>query len=238
MLLLWLVLAVATGPYTLRLGEVARSGQQVQLPGGAESAQVARLLNPDGADEPLPLAVIWTPRADGAQITATQQETARRVTARLAGTAVVPILAADGRAVTAVIAAGPDNLPTHLKSIGEAAAAVPGMRVHLAGPAAEQADLDGAFAQTDGVLLAVTLSGVLLILLVVYRSVLMPLPVISGALLALAATCAVLYALARPGWLPIDGQTQGIVFVLVIGASTDYALLLGARHREELARQP
>ncbi|MFF4012422.1 MMPL family transporter [Streptomyces sp. NPDC001717] len=172
MLLLWLVPAVATGPYTLRLGEVARSGQQVQLPGGAESAQVARLLNPDGADEPLPLAVIWTPRADGAQITATQQETARRVTARLAGTAVVPMLAADGRAVTAVIAAGPDNLPTHLKSIGEAAAAVPGMRVHLAGPAAEQADLDGAFAQTDGVLPAVTLSGVLLILLVVYRSVL------------------------------------------------------------------
>ncbi|MFE3288666.1 MMPL family transporter [Streptomyces sp. NPDC059233] len=61
---------------------------------------------------------------------------------------------------------------------------------------------------------------------------------ISGALPAPAATCAVLYTLARPGRLPIDGQTQGIVFVLVIGASTDYALLPAARHREELARQP
>ncbi|MGW8360372.1 MMPL family transporter [Streptomyces wedmorensis] len=236
-LLLWLTLAVATGPYTLRLGEVARSGQEAQLPDGAESVRVARLLNPDGAEEPLPLAVIWTPRADGEQITAGQQETARQVTARLAGSATAPVRAADGRALTAVIAAGPDDLPTRLKAIGEAAA-VPGTRVHLAGPAAAQADLDGAFAQTDSILLAVTLTGVLLILLAVYRSVLMPLLVITAALLALVATCAVLYALARPGWLPIDSQTQGIVFVLVTGASTDYALLLAARHREELARQP
>lgn len=238
MLLLWLALAVAAGPYTLRLGEVARSGQELQLPAGAESAQVARLLNPDGADEPLPLAVIWTPRADGEKITASQQEEARQVTARLAGTAAAPVLATDGRALTAVIAAGPDDLPAQLAAIGTAAGAVGGTRVHLAGPAAAQADLDAAFSKTDGVLLAVTLAAVLLILLAVYRSVLMPLLVTAGALLALAAACAALYALARPGWLPVDSQTQGIVFVLVIGASTDYALLLASRHREELARRP
>ncbi len=110
--------------------------------------------------------------------------------------------------------------------------------MHLAGPAAAQVDLDDAFAKIDGTLLAVALGGVLVILLLVYRSVLMPLLVIAGALLALAAACAALYALARWGLLPIDGQTQGIVFVLVVGASTDYALLLAARHREELAGQP
>ncbi|MEU7331529.1 MMPL family transporter [Streptomyces parvus] len=46
------------------------------------------------------------------------------------------------------------------------------------------------------------------------------------------------YVLARQGLLPIDGQTQGIVFVLVVGASTDDALLLASRHCEELAGQP
>ncbi|MEU5921704.1 MMPL family transporter [Streptomyces sp. NPDC047141] len=238
MLLLWLVLAVAAGSYTLRLGEVSPSSQAVQLPVSAESARVARLLNPTGRDEPLPLAVVWTPRADGEQITTGQQQAARRVTALLAGSAAVPVLAADGRALTAVVAAGPTDLAAQLKSFRQAAAAVDGTRVQLAGPAAEQADLDGAFAKTDSMLLAVTLAGVLLILLAVYRSVLMPLLVIASALVALAAACAVLYALARRGRLPLDGQTQGIVFVLVIGASTDYALLLAARHREELTRQP
>ncbi|MFJ3880875.1 MMPL family transporter [Streptomyces sp. NPDC090077] len=238
MLLLWLVLAVAAGPYTMRLGEVARSGQELQLPADAESARVARLLNPTAQDEPLPLAVIWTPRADGEQITAGQQEAARQVTARLAGSAAAPVLAADGRALTAVIAAGPADLAAQLKVIRRAASEVGATSVDLAGPAAAQADLDAAFAQTDATLLAVTLAGVLLILLAVYRSVLMPLLVIASALVALAAACAALYVPARTGWLAIDGQTQGIVFVLVIGASTDYALLLAARHREELTQRP
>lgn len=238
MLLLWLGLAVITGPYAVRLGELAQSGQEVQLPAGAESARVARLLKAAGGDEPLPLAVIWTRSRAGEHITPVQQEAARQVTARLAGPGAVPVLAPDGRALTVVIAAGPADLPARLKVIRQAAAAVPRTSVDLAGPAAAQADLDGAFAKTDGTLLAVALAGVLLILLIVYRSVLMPLLVIAGALLALAVACAALYALARPGWLPIDGQTQGIVCVLVIGASTDYALLLAARHREELAGQP
>ncbi|MEU2184497.1 MMPL family transporter [Streptomyces thermolilacinus] len=238
MVVLWLVLAGAAAPCTVRLGEVAQAGQEVQLPAGAESARADRLLDPGGGEEPLPLAVVWTARVEGEQITAGQQEAARLVTARLVGPAAVPSLSADGQALTAVIAAGPADLPAHLSAIREAASVVGGTSVHLAGPAAAQADLDGAFAKTDGTLLAVALAGVLLILLIVYRNVMMPLLVIAGALAALAVACAVLYALARPGWLPVDGQTQGIVFVLVVGASTDYALLLAARHREELAQQP
>ncbi|WP_262388043.1 MMPL family transporter [Streptomyces parvus] len=238
MLLLWLVLAVATGPYTVRLGEVVRAGPEVQLPVGAESAQVARLLNPSGVAEPLPLAVVWVPRQEGERITPGQELAAREVTARFAGPSLVPVLAEESRALIVVVPAGPVDLRDRLQAVREAASSVGGTTVHLAGPAAAQVDLDEAFAKTDGTLLAVALGGVLVILLLVYRSVLMPLLVIAGALLALAAACAVLYALARSGVLPIDGQTQGIVFVLVVGASTDYALLLTARHREELTWQP
>ncbi|MYS11762.1 MMPL family transporter, partial [Streptomyces sp. SID6041] len=217
---------------------MAQAGQVSQLPAGAESARVARLLNPAGQDEPLPLAVIWTSRVEGERITAAQREAVRQVAVRLAGPAAVPVLASDGRALTAVISAGPEDLPARLVAIRAQAGTVGGTHVDLAGPAAAQVDLDGAFAEIDGSLLAVALGGVLVILLLVYRSVLMPLVVIGGALLALAVACAVLYTLARSGRLPIDGQAQGIVFVLVIGASTDYALLLAARHREELAQQP
>ncbi len=47
--------------------------------------------------------------------------------------------------------------------------------------------------------------------------------------------CAVVYALADRGIVRVDGQIQGILSILVIGAATDYALLLTARFREELA---
>jgi RND superfamily putative drug exporter len=38
--------------------------------------------------------------------------------------------------------------------------------------------------------------------------------------------------------LALNGQAQGIMFILVVGATTDYALLLVARYREELRRHP
>ena len=121
-------------------------------------------------------------------------------------------------------------------AIDRAASAVPGTSVRLAGPAATQADLSDAFAGIDGLLLAVALVTVLLILLLVYRSVLLPLVIILGAVFSLALACAVVYVLADHDIVRVDGQVQGILSILVIGAATDYALLLAARYREELAR--
>lgn len=76
----------------------------------------------------------------------------------------------------------------------------------------------------------------LVILLLVYRSVLLPLIIIIGAVFALAVACAVVYVLADHDVVRVDGQVQGILSILVIGAATDYALLLTARFREELGR--
>ncbi|MGW0469290.1 MMPL family transporter [Streptomyces sp. NPDC003027] len=204
MILLWLVLAVAAGPYTVRLGEVAQAGADVTLREHAESARVERLLNPTGAEVVMPLAVIWTSRPEGERVTARQQQAARQVIVRLTGTAGAPVLSRDGRALTAVITAEPDGGAARLAAVATAAASVAGTSVHLAGPAVAQADLDAAFSRIDGALLAVTLGGVLLILLLVHRSVITPLLVITGSLLALAVACAILYALARPGWLTIS----------------------------------
>ena len=77
---------------------------------------------------------------------------------------------------------------------------------------------------------------VILILLFTYRSpVLWILPILS-AVVALFTTQGVVYFLAKYADMTVNGQTQGIMTVLVIGAGTDYALLLVARYREELRR--
>ena len=81
-----------------------------------------------------------------------------------------------------------------------------------------------------------TLLVVILILLVTYRSpVLWILPIFS-AVIGLFTAQAVVYLLAKYADLTVNGQSQGILTVLVIGAGTDYALLLVARYREELRR--
>lgn len=127
-----------------------------------------------------------------------------------------------------------DELPDVLGEAHEAARSVPGTTAQIAGPAASQADLSDAFAGIDGLLLGVALGAVLLILLLVYRSVLLPFLIILGSVFALGLACAIVYALADRDVLRVDGQVQGILSILVIGAATDYALLLAARFREEL----
>jgi putative drug exporter of the RND superfamily len=106
--------------------------------------------------------------------------------------------------------------------------------VHVTGFAAIFADLFSAFGGIDSTLLITTVLVVGLILIVVYRSpVLWILPLFS-ALIAESFAGAVIYVLAKNNIITLDGQSQGILSVLVIGAATDYALLLIARYREEL----
>ena len=91
-----------------------------------------------------------------------------------------------------------------------------------------------AFGAIDGVLLLVALAVVLLILVVVYRSPILPFVVLISAVLALGLASAAIYGMAAADLLTLNGQSQGILFILAIGAATDYSLLIVARFREEL----
>src|SRR5690606_31740338 len=82
--------------------------------------------------------------------------------------------------------------------------------------------------------LAVALSVVLVILLLVYRSPLLPFTVLLTSVLGLCAAALVVKNLAEREVLLLNGQSQGILSILVVGAATDYSLLLIARYREEL----
>ena len=109
-----------------------------------------------------------------------------------------------------------------------------GVTHYVTGPAGLLGDLFGAFGTLDSSLLLTTLGVVAVILIVVYRSpVLWIIPLLSS-LFALSTAGGIVYLLAKNGIIKVDGQSQGILSVLVIGAATDYALLLIARYREEL----
>ncbi|MCD4524616.1 MMPL family transporter [Nocardioides sp. cx-173] len=111
-----------------------------------------------------------------------------------------------------------------------------GVTVHLAGSGGQAADASEAFEGIDTNLIFATLIVVVVILLFTYRSpVLWLLPIIS-AVFAYMISGGVVYLLAKYADLTVNGQSQAILGILVIGAGTDYALLLVARYREELRR--
>jgi uncharacterized membrane protein YdfJ with MMPL/SSD domain len=111
-----------------------------------------------------------------------------------------------------------------------------GLSVYVGGPAASAADQIKIFNGIDTTLLYATLAVVIVLLLLTYRSpVLWLLPILSAGV-ALTVAQAMIYLLTQHANLTVNGQSEGILVVLVIGASTDYALLLIARYREELRR--
>ncbi|MGZ9934585.1 MMPL family transporter [Streptomyces sp. NC-S4] len=241
LVILWLGIGGTLGPYAGKLGEVSTNDQAAFLPRSAESTRVLEARKAFETSPSVPAIIVWT--ADGTRVSAGQQEAATRAVGALAGRpgiAAPPspaVVSDDGLAIQAVVPLAPglgEELQAVLDEVRQAAREVPGTSVGIAGPAATQADLSDAFAGIDGLLVGVALGAVLLILLLVYRSVLLPLVIIISAVFALGLACAVVYALADRGAVRVDGQVQGILSILVIGAATDYALLLTARFREEL----
>ncbi|RVW07357.1 hypothetical protein EGT67_22765 [Prescottella agglutinans] len=143
----------------------------------------------------------------------------------------VPLIAKENG--TTVV--GPDLAAAEQDVLDAATKAVsPDLEVLPAGPGGLLVAFIDAFEGLDSTLLAVALLVVILILLVVYRSPVLWFFPLFSALLALGLSSMIIYLLADHEILTLTGQSQGILFVLVIGAGTDYALLLISRYREEL----
>src|SRR5699024_6888808 len=95
-----------------------------------------------------------------------------------------------------------------------------GLTSYVTGPAGLSADLAEGFTGLDGLLLGVALGAVFVILIIVYRSFLLPLIVLSTSVFALCVALLTVWYLAAADILLLSGQTQGILFILVIGAAT------------------
>ena len=91
-----------------------------------------------------------------------------------------------------------------------------------------------SFKGLDGTLIYAAALVVIVILLLIYRSPILWLFPILCAVAALGLATAVIYALAKSGAITLNGQSASILDVLILGAGTDYALLLISRYREEL----
>ncbi|MGY1838244.1 MMPL family transporter [Modestobacter sp. SYSU DS0985] len=242
--LLWLGLAGPLGSFSGKLGEVSENDSAAFLPDSAESTRVTELQEGFRTERTLPVILLWESE-DGALDDGTLAEVAERVedavavaeeADALAGEPSPPIPAEDGAAVQAVLPFDPDlgdtlgEVVTELRDLP----GVEGTTAYVTGPGAIFSDFAEGFSGIDGLLLVAAFGVVLLILLVVYRSPLLPLLVIGTAGMALVVSLAVAYFLADQGWIDVNGQSQGIASILVVGAATDYGLLLVARYREEL----
>jgi RND superfamily putative drug exporter len=110
-----------------------------------------------------------------------------------------------------------------------------GLQVKVTGPAGISADAIKVFEGINGVLIGAAFLLVIFLLIVIYRSPVFWFFPILAVVFAEIAARGFGYGLTELG-VTVNGQSSSILSVLVIGAGTDYALLLVARYREELRR--
>jgi putative drug exporter of the RND superfamily len=108
-----------------------------------------------------------------------------------------------------------------------------GLEVKITGGAGFSADAIEVFESIDGTLLLAALSLVIFLLIVIYRSPFFFLIPLAAVVFAETLSRSIGYGVSELG-VTINGQSSSIMSVLVLGAGTDYALLLVSRYREEL----
>ena len=239
----WLAATGVGGPYFGRIGEVSSNDQTTYLPGSADATQVQALLSEFSGSGALPAIIVFESQESLTNEQRAQLAEGLAAVAELPGVndGVSPAIpSADGRAAQAFALVNGEQLVG--ESVAELRATlkqgVPtGVDVYVTGPAGFVADLGAGFAGIDGLLLMVALLAVFVILLFVYRSLLLPLAVLTTSMAALCVALLTVWWLAKAEIVLFSGQTQGILFILVIGAATDYSLLYVARYREALRVQ-
>ncbi|WP_084741780.1 MMPL family transporter [Cryptosporangium aurantiacum] len=238
----WLVVGGVFGPYQAKLSEVQKNDNAAFLPSSAEATEVAELQERFVDQPTVPAIVVYLHRGgltleDARTI---QGDVAKIRAANITVGEISPIIPSrDGEAAQVIVPlAGADGEVTEREvSLIRDIVQRPGpLTAHVAGPSGIIADFFEVFGAIDGLLIGVTALVVAVILIVVYRSPILPLVVLTTVGLALGASAGVVYALTKNGTLDLNGQSQGILSVLVFGATTDYALLLIARAREECGR--
>ena len=100
------------------------------------------------------------------------------------------------------------------------AGAPPGLEVKVTGPAGFSADAIEVFSQINGTLLIATAGLVFFLLIAIYRSPIFWLIPMFAVAVAETATRAAGYGIAEAG-VTVNGQSAGVLLVLVFGAGTD-----------------
>jgi putative drug exporter of the RND superfamily len=239
----WILVVAALGGLAGKLQGAEKNDASAYLPSSAESTQELNEQNLFQSKDLNPALVVYVrdsgvTAADMAKATAD----ARYFTSLPAvnGRVAPPVVSKDHKAIQTAVGAELGfnaDIGGFISTVkGQATKDSTGLNVYVGGPAASAADQIKIFKGIDSTLLYATLAVVIGLLLLTYRSpILWLLPILSAGV-ALTVAQAVIYLLTQHANLTVNGQSEGILVVLVIGASTDYALLLIARYREELRR--
>jgi RND superfamily putative drug exporter len=242
-LVLWILVVVVAGAFASKLTDVQNNEASSWLPATAESTRAFEKLTPFQDPDAIPTVVVYE-RADGLSPTdlgAARDDAGEFANLRgVEGQVLGPQPSEDGQAMQTLVtfnfgANGWMEMPGVAERLGDIAER-DGVTVYISGAGGQAADSSEVFEGIDSTLLFATLSVVVVILLFTYRSpALWLLPVICSGV-ALTVSQGLIYFLAKYAELTVNGQSQAILTILVIGAGTDYALLLVARYREELRR--
>jgi RND superfamily putative drug exporter len=215
------------------------------LPGSAESVKALNAIERFPGGEEAPAVVVYERPSgltgvDKRRISETVSKL-NRAREPLVGEAQPPVFSPNGRAAIIVQPVEPgegqaDRFKAAVQSIRDrAGGSADGLSVKVTGAAGYSLDAIKVFSNINGSLLLVAALIVLVLLIVIYRSPIFWIIPFFTVLLAEGASRGLGYLLAEAG-VTINGQSGGILPVLVFGAGTDYALLLVSRYREELRR--
>ncbi|MQA10159.1 MAG: MMPL family transporter [Pseudonocardiaceae bacterium] len=241
----WLALGAVGSPSLGKLTEVQTNDNASFLPESAESTEVSEAEKRFTESNVLPAVVIFE---RGAGLTPSDMGIINRTGPQLSTmdgleeAPTPPIPSPDRKAAQIVVPVSGDDPAAAGKTVQEIRERVSGdlpegLTAHVTGPGGYNADFADVFSGVDEALLLVTASIVAVILIIVYRSPFLPIIVLASSGFALIAASFAIYPLAANGTLTLNGQTQGIMLILIFGAATDYALLLVARYREELLHE-
>ena len=258
----WFLITAVFGPLFGKLTSVQENNNSSFLPKGAEATQASEVIATfsDKDSFVFPTLILFEGKGDPATLAAINSELATVGDVTLGGTsakisdyiapnqqitvfpsedgaAILANIPLDGTALGKVLPNDEPVLPAIVEALREdiaPIAAANGVDPYVTGPGGLFGDLFAAFGTIDSTLLLTTLGVVAVILIVVYRSPILWIIPLLSALFALTLAGGIVYLLAKNDIIDVDGQSQGILSILVIGAATDYALLLIARYREEL----
>jgi RND superfamily putative drug exporter len=213
------------------------------LPGGAESVKVFDIVKQFDSGETAPAVVVYArdsglTAADKARIRADHASLARDRPPTLGPPSAVGFSGDGKAAVYQLLVKVNEGNSTQLRdAVKDLRHRVSGdhggLQSKVTGGAGFSYDAIKVFSNINGKLLAAAGLIVLLLLIAIYRSpIFWCIPLIT-VLFAESTSRGIGYVLAKHG-VTINGQSGGILPVLVLGAGTDYALLLVSRYREEL----
>ena len=241
LVVVWVALIGLTTPLAARLTDVQENGALSFLPDSADSAKVARLQEQFQTDDTSTAVLVY--RRDGgltAEDNAAIAAQRQRIAQQLPDDPVGPVIPSEDGAAALVTVTIPDAEATQdedVPALRDILATSPdGLAASVTGAAGFTVDLVDVFSGINGRLLGSAALVVAIILLITYRSpFLWLIPLVTVALADRLATAGA-YGLVELFGVQADGQSTGILPVLVFGAGTDYALLLISRYREELRR--